>query len=212
MSARAARPVFFADPSALRAWFVEHHKHAQELIVGYYKRDSGRPSITWPESVDEALCVGWIDGIRRSIDDVSYQIRFTPRKPTSTWSAINIARVAVLTKEERMLPAGFTAYAARRANRSGIYAYEQRSATLPPKYAKVFKRDAKAWEFFRSQTPGYRKQMMWRIVSAKQEATRERRLALLMKHSARGERLPGVDAYKKPRAKKTTRISKPASG
>ena len=212
MSARAAKPVFFADPAQLRAWFVEHHKHAAELIVGYYKRDSGRPSVTWPESVDEALCVGWIDGVRRSIDAVSYQIRFTPRKPTSTWSAINIARIAVLTKEERMLPAGFAAFAARRENRSGIYAYEQRSATLPAKYAKIFKRDAAAWRFFQSQTPGYRKQMMWRIVSAKQEATRERRLALLMKHSARGERLPGVDAYKKPRAKKTTRISKPASG
>jgi uncharacterized protein YdeI (YjbR/CyaY-like superfamily) len=211
VSARAARPVFFADPAQLRAWFVEHHKHAAELIVGFYKRDSGRPSITWPESVDEALCVGWIDGIRRSIDVVSYQIRFTPRKPTSTWSAINIARVAVLTKEERMLPAGLAAFAARRANRSGIYAYEQRSATLPPKYARIFKTDAAAWKFFQSQTPGYRKQMMWRIVSAKQEATREKRLALLMKHSARGERLPGVDAYKTPRAKKTTRSAKPAS-
>ena len=211
MNARAPKPRFFADPAQLRAWFIEHHKHAGELIVGYFKRDSGRPSVTWPESVDEALCVGWIDGIRRSIDDVSYQIRFTPRKPTSTWSAINIARIAVLTKEERMLPAGFAAFAARRANRSGIYAYEQRSATLPPKYARIFKRDAKAWEFFQSQTPGYRKQMMWRIVSAKQEATREKRLATLMKHSARGERLPGVDAYKKPRAKRTTRIAKPAS-
>ena len=199
MTARSGRPRFFADPAALRAWLVENHKHATELIVGFYKRDSGRPSITWPESVDEALCVGWIDGLRRSIDDVSYQIRFTPRKTTSTWSAINIARVAVLSKEERMLPAGFAAFAARRENRSGIYAYEQRSATLPPKYTKIFKRDAKAWTFFQAQTPAYRKHMMWRIVSAKTEATREKRLAEVMKHSAAGERLPALERYRKRR-------------
>lgn len=200
MSTRIAKPKFFADPAALRAWLVENHKHEQELIVGYYKRDSGRASITWPESVDEALCVGWIDGVRRSIDDVSYQIRFTPRKPTSIWSAINIARVAVLAKEERMLPAGFAAFAARRENKSGIYAYEQRSATLPPKYVKLFKRNAKAWKFFQAQTPGYKKQMMWRIVSAKTEATREKRLAEILKYSASGVRHPGLERYKKKKA------------
>src|SRR5262249_49107611 len=156
------------------------------------------PSITWPESVDEALCVGWIDGIRRSIDAISYQIRFTPRKPTSIWSAVNIARVAVLTKEKRMLPAGHAAFAARREDKSGVYAYEQRWGTPPPKYERVIKRNAKAWKFFQSQTPGYRKQMMWRIVSAKLEATREQRLATLIHYSARGERLPGIDRYKKP--------------
>src|SRR5262249_41130883 len=137
-----------------------------------------------------------------SIDDISYQIRFTPRKPTSTWSAVNIARVAVLTREERMLPAGHAAFAARRADRAGIYAYEQRSAPLPPTYERAMKRNAKAWKFFQSQTPGYRKLMMWRIVSAKLEATREQRLATLIAHSERGERLPGVDRYKKPRAAK----------
>jgi len=199
VSERRAKPRFFADPAELRAWLVENHKQATELIVGFYKRDTGRPSITWPESVDEALCVGWIDGHRRSLDAISYQIRFTPRKPTSTWSAINIARVAVLAKEERMLPAGFAAFAARRENKSGIYAYEQRSATLPAKYAKAFKRDRAAWKFFQAQTPAYRKQVMWWIVSAKQEATRERRLAKVIAHSARGERLPHTEAYKKPR-------------
>jgi len=119
-------PTFFATPAEFRAWFEEHDERAQELLVGFYKKGSGRPSITWPEAVDEALCCGWIDGVRRSLDDASYVIRFTPRKPRSTWSAVNIKRVEELTAQGRMRPAGLAAFAKRAEDRSSIYAYEQR--------------------------------------------------------------------------------------
>src|SRR4029079_510044 len=139
-----------------------------ELIVGFYKRDSGRPSMTWPESVDEALCFGWIDGVRTRIDDVSSKIRFTPRKTTSTWSAINIARVQALQAEGRMQKAGLEAFKHRRAVRSKIYAYEQAAgAELDRKDEAQFRKNKKAWKFFEAQPPGYRHQMIWRIISAK---------------------------------------------
>ena len=120
------KPTFFATPADLRKWFNEHHELETELLVGFYKKDSGKPSITWPKSVDEALCVGWIDGIRKGVDEESYTIRFTPRKPRSIWSAVNIAQVEVLTQEGRMKPAGLKAFEQRRENKSGIYSYEQR--------------------------------------------------------------------------------------
>src|SRR5215211_7031895 len=123
-----AEPTFFTEPSEFRAWLEKHHKRERELLVGFYKKDSGRPSITWPESVDEALCFGWIDGIRRRIDDVSYSIRFTPRKPRSNWSAVNVARVAELTQAGRVHAAGLAAFEQRSPDRTGIYAYEQRKS------------------------------------------------------------------------------------
>ena len=182
-------PTFFATPAELRRWFAENHATARELHVGFYKKDSGDPSITWPESVDEALCVGWIDGVRRRLDDRSYTVRFTPRKKGSIWSAVNVARVAVLTAENRMQPAGLAAFAARQENRSGIYSYEQRQAHLDPAHETVFKTHPDAWTFFQSQPPGYRKLVVWKIVSAKQEATRRKRLTQLIAACARGQRL-----------------------
>jgi uncharacterized protein YdeI (YjbR/CyaY-like superfamily) len=185
-----ASPTFFPTPADFRAWLDANHETASELLVGFHKKGSGRPSITWPESVDEALCVGWIDGVRRSLGDESYTIRFTPRKPRSTWSAVNIARVKELTKEGRMRPAGLRAFEARSDERSGIYAYEQRGlAALPPEMEAEFRGRAGAWEFFQGQPAGYRKNATWWVISAKQEETRRSRLATLIEDSAAGRRL-----------------------
>lgn len=165
--------------------------------MGFYKKDSGKPSITWPQSVDEALCFGWIDGIRKSVDEVSYKIRFTPRRTRSSWSAVNIKRAQELTNLGLMQPAGLEAFAARRENRSGVYSYEQRSPQLPGVYAKRFKKNLPAWKFFQAQPPSYRKAVNWWVVSAKQEATRLKRLDRLLDYSARSERIPQLAARKK---------------
>jgi len=182
-------PKFFKTPAAFRKWLAANHARKKELAVGFYKKSTGKPSITWPESVDEALCFGWIDGIRRNIDAESYQIRFTPRKPDSVWSAINIRNVERLLKEDRMQPAGLQAYAARKENRSGIYAYEQRSPELVEPYAGQFQRHGPAWDFFQAQPAGYRKTMNWFVVSAKREETRLKRLQQLIEYSAQGKRM-----------------------
>ncbi|MEO8043455.1 MAG: YdeI/OmpD-associated family protein [Spartobacteria bacterium] len=182
-------PTFFPNPTAFRRWLLKNHATATELWVGFYKKHTGRPSLTWPESVDEALCVGWIDGLRKTIDAESYQIRFTPRRRGSIWSAVNIRRVEVLTNEKRMEPAGLAAFSARVENRSGIYAYEQRSEKLPEPYVSLLRKNKTAWNFFEAQPPSYRKTIGWWIVSAKQEATRRRRLEKLIAESARGRRL-----------------------
>jgi uncharacterized protein YdeI (YjbR/CyaY-like superfamily) len=182
-------PKFFKTPAAFRKWLAANHVKSKELWVGYYKKDTGKASITWPESVDEALCFGWIDGIRKKFDDASYVIRFTPRKPESIWSAVNIRNVARLVKEKRMMPAGLKAYAHRKEFRSGIYSYEQRPAELVEPYATQFKKNKAAWKFFEAQPPYYRKMMTWFILSAKTEATRMKRLARLIENSERGQRL-----------------------
>lgn len=179
---------FFKTSADLRKWFSAHHRSANELWVGFYRKGSGRVSITWPEAVDEALCFGWIDGIRKRVDDESYTNRFTPRRTGSTWSAINISRVGVLTKEKRMRPTGLAAFAARTENRSGIYSYEQRRDQLEEPYAAILKKKRGAWEFFQAQPPSYRKVIGWWIVSAKKEETRLARLRKLIEISARGER------------------------
>jgi uncharacterized protein YdeI (YjbR/CyaY-like superfamily) len=165
--------------------------------VGFYKKDSGKKSMTWPQSVDEALCFGWIDGIRKSIDDVSYKIRFTPRKPRSTWSAVNIKRIGQLSEQSLMQPAGLKAFAAREENRSGIYSYEQRSADLPEQYAKKLKRNPAAWKFFAAQPASYRKAANWWVLSAKQEETRTRRLDKLIDDSAHGRTIRQFTAMSK---------------
>ncbi len=180
---------FFKTPSDFRKWLAANHDKAKELLVGFYKKGSAKPSITWPESVDEALCFGWIDGVRKTIDDESYTIRFSPRKPTSIWSAVNIRNVERLTAEKRMQPAGLKAYAAKKEYRSGIYAYEQRPAELVEPYVSQFKKNKAAWKFFQAQPPYYRKTLTWWIVSAKQEKTRQARLAKLIELSAKGKRL-----------------------
>jgi uncharacterized protein YdeI (YjbR/CyaY-like superfamily) len=191
------KPTFFRSPADMRKWFDEHHATARELLVGFYKKDSGKPSVTWPESVDEALCAGWIDGIRRRVDDVSYTIRFTPRRSRSIWSAINIKRVQALTEEGRMRPAGLKAFEARQENRSGIYSYEQRSDTLVEPHAGTLKRNKAAWKFFQAQPRSYQKAANWWVVSAKKEETRLRRLATLIEHSERGRTVPQYTAAKR---------------
>lgn len=180
---------FFRSPPDLRRWFDRHHASASELWVGFHKKDSGRPSVTWPESVDEALCVGWIDGIRKRLDDSSYTIRFTPRRAGSIWSAVNIRRAEALVAEGRMRPAGAKAFAARKENRSGVYSYEQRRDQLDEPYNTLLKKNEAAWTFFQVQPPSYRKAVWWWVVSGKTEATRLRRLDKLIAASARGRRV-----------------------
>ena len=182
-------PRFFKTPSAFHKWLAANHAKSKELWVGFYKKDSGKPSITWPESVDEALCFGWIDGVRKRLDDESYVIRFSPRKPTSIWSAVNLRNAERLIKEDRMQAAGMRAYERRKDDRSGIYSYEQRSPELIEPYATTLKKNKAAWKFFSAQPPGYRKMMNWWIVSAKREDTRLERLAKLIKASENRERI-----------------------
>jgi len=196
----AGKVLFFATPDHFRAWLDKNHATEQELQVGFYKRESGQPSITWPESVDCALSYGWIDGVRNSIDEISYRIRFTPRKPTSTWSAINVKRVAELTKLGLMRPAGMKAFEARKGDKTGIYAYEQRkNAKLLPAFEKQFRANKKAWEFFRSQPPWYQRTASYRVISAKQEGTRQKRLDQLIKDSAAGRTIK--ELTRMPKAK-----------
>lgn len=187
-------PRFFRKPADFRAWLDRNHERFSELWVGFYKRDSGTPSITWPESVDEALCVGWIDGIRKSIDDVSYVIRFTPRKPVSIWSNVNIAKVKQLIEQGRMRPAGLAAWERRDEKRSGIYAFEREAATFATETLQQFKAHETAWRFFEAQPPGYRRLAAHYVSSAKREDTRARRVAALIEHSAKGERIPQFSA------------------
>ena len=183
-------PLFFATPKEFRAWLHQHHAVSQELLVEFYKRGTGRPSITWPESVDQALCFGWIDGVRRSIDEHSYTIRFTPRKPRSTWSAINIKRVAELTRLELIQPAGLKAFEARLEHRSAIYAYEQRlEVTLDEVSQRQFRSNRKAWKFFEAQPPWYRRTATYWVVSAKRPETRLKRLDTLILDSEAGRRI-----------------------
>ena len=190
------KPTFFKTPSDFRKWLAKHHESSKELLVGFYKKDSGRPSITWPASVDEALCFGWIDGIRRRIDDVSYTIRFTPRRPTSIWSAVNIKRANELIDQGLMKPAGLKAFQARKENKSGIYSYEQRTEKLPEPYESQFKKNKTAWTFFQAQPPWYRKTVAWWIVSAKKEETRLKRLATLIEESANGRTMRELNRKK----------------
>jgi uncharacterized protein YdeI (YjbR/CyaY-like superfamily) len=187
---RAVEPTFFATPAQFRVWLEEHHESASELLVGYYKKRSGRPSITWPESVDQALCFGWIDGVRRSLGDEAYTIRFTPRKPRSTWSAVNVARMQELVAEGLVHPAGQAAFERRRDDRTAIYSYEQRrKARLPAEYQQRLRANAAAAEYFDSRPPWYRRTAIHWVISAKREATRERRLAQLIEDSAAGRTL-----------------------
>lgn len=185
-----AKPTFFAEPDQFRAWLAKHHATAPELLVGFYKRDSGRPSITWPESVDQALCFGWIDGVRKRLDDVSYTIRFTPRRAGSNWSSINIRRVGELDVLGHMQEAGLAAFAKRSEEKSRIYAYEQRhTSRLDPEHQKKLEGNRKAWAFFQAQPPGYQRLMTFRVVSAKKEETRLKRLQRLIDESAKGRRI-----------------------
>lgn len=192
-------PTFFATPEDFRAWLETHHETSRELLVGFYKKGTGKPSITWPESVDEALCFGWIDGIRRSLDAERYTIRFTPRKARSTWSAVNIGRVAELTARGRMHPAGLRAFAARVEEKSGIYSYEnQDSAALDPAAEAHFRANIAAWDYFQARPASYRRAAIWWVISARQEATRAKRLATLIEDSANHRPIRLLDRRPRP--------------
>ena len=178
-------PRFFRNAVGFRRWLEKHHSSADELWVGFYKKGASQSGITYKEAVDEALCFGWIDGVRNGIDAERYTNRFTPRKPKSNWSDVNTHRVKELIEEGRMHPAGLAAFELRDAARSGVYSFENReAATLTQEQAARFRRNAGAWTFFQSQPPGYRKTAIWWVVSAKREETREKRLATLIEDSA----------------------------
>lgn len=184
------KPRFFATRQGLRAWLERHHETATELWVGIYKKASGRPSVTWPEVVDEALCFGWIDGVRQGIDDVSYANRLTPRTPTSNWSAKNAKRFEELQRQERVRPAGIAAFEERSQARTGGYSYEQRhEVRLDASFERRFRANRKAWRWFRAQSDGYRATARYWVMSAKRQETRERRLATLIDDSANGRRI-----------------------
>jgi uncharacterized protein YdeI (YjbR/CyaY-like superfamily) len=182
----AAKVRFFRAAAQWRKWLESHHAAAPELWVGFYKRASGTPSMTWPESVDEALCFGWIDGVRKRTDDERYKIRFTPRKPSSVWSSVNVRRVEALREQGRMRPTGETAFAARKEHKSGIYAYEQRPAELTEPWLGLLRKNKAAWTFFAAQPPWYRRTASWWVISAKREETQRKRFARLAEESAGG--------------------------
>jgi len=184
-------PIFFAKPSELHVWLEKNDDKASEIWVGFHKKSSGQPSITWPESVDEAICFGWIDGVRRSVSDTSYAIRFTRRTARSIWSAVNIRRAKELISVGRMQPAGIKAFEQRSDERSAIYSYEQRqSAKLSGAFEKQFRANKKAWKFFRAQAPWYQRVAAFWVVSAKKDDTRLKRLAKLIEDSENGRTIP----------------------
>lgn len=187
-------PTYFSSPAKLRAWLAKHHATKTELVVGFHKKGSGTPSITWPELVEECLCYGWIDGIRRRIDEERYSIRITPRKPKSNWSAVNVKLVAKLRKEGRMTPAGEAAFTGREAARTGTYSFEQETIAFDAAREKAFRARRTAWAWFAKQAPSYQRGAAWYVMSAKREDTRDRRFAHVLEHAARGERIPQLSS------------------
>lgn len=183
---------FFPSQKDLRKWFEKNHKKEKALFVGYYKVASGKPTVTWSQSVDEALCFGWIDGIRRSIDEESYCIRFTPRNPKSNWSAININKVEQLTKLGLMKPEGLKAFGFREEKKSNVYAYENPTVNFEKSFEKIFKANKQAWKYFQSTTPTYKKVTTRWVMSAKQEPTRLKRLNELISDCAEGKKIKAM--------------------
>lgn len=182
-------PIFFANASEFRNWLEANHQTEKEVLVGYYKVGTKKPSLTWSESVDEALCFGWIDGIRRSVDNESYCNRFTPRNPKSNWSAINIKKVEELIRQGRMKPAGLAAYEKRTEARSEVYSYENKPEQFSPELEAHFREHSAAWEFFSNQSTSYKRTVMYYIMGAKQEATRFSRLEKLIQACNEGKRM-----------------------
>jgi uncharacterized protein YdeI (YjbR/CyaY-like superfamily) len=184
-----SKPAYFKTAAAFRAWLRKQHKTATELLVRVHKKHAAHQGITYAEALDEALCHGWIDGVRRSLDADSFSIRFTPRKLRSIWSRINVAHVERLQRAGRMMKAGIAAFEAREASRTAIYSFERETMTLSPELAKRFRANRAAWAYFQKQPPGYRRLNIYRIMSAKREETRLSRLATLMAWSAKGKRI-----------------------
>ena len=185
-------PRFFASPAELRAWLAEHHASVAELWIGFYKKGSGRGRITYPEALDEALCFGWIDGVRKTVDGDSYTNRFTPRKRGSNWSEVNIKRAHELIGLGRMQPPGLAAFEARDEAKTEQYSHEARTRGLDEPYEQMLRENPAAWEFFQAQPPGYRRLASWWVMSAKKEETRRKRLATLIEDSAAGRRIAGL--------------------
>jgi uncharacterized protein YdeI (YjbR/CyaY-like superfamily) len=184
-----SEPIFFASGAEFRRWLEKHHEDAPELLVGYWKTSTGKPSMTWAESVEEALCFGWIDGLRRSRDGESYTIRFTPRRPRSIWSKVNVAGYSRLVEQGRMTAAGTAAWERRREELTGVYGGEQPLHPLPAEAEAALRAVPAAWEFWESQPVSYRKPATWWLISAKKPETRARRLASLVEDSAAGLRV-----------------------
>lgn len=184
-------PMFFETPADLRAWFEQNHDQLTEQWIGYYKKESGKPSITWPESVDAALCFGWIDGVRKSIDAERYKIRFTPRRKGSIWSEVNIRRVAELTEFGLLHLNGLKAFEARQEAKSVVYAYEQRdNPAFDAESLALFQANPQAWAYFQSAAPSYQKAAIWWVLSAKKPETQQKRLRQLIDDSAAGRTVP----------------------
>ncbi|WP_138992764.1 YdeI family protein [Larkinella sp. C7] len=182
-------PTFFATPAEFRQWLEQHHETEKELFVGFYKVGSGKPSITWPQSVDEALCFGWIDGIRKSIDETSYMIRFTPRKTKSIWSAVNLKRIGELTEQGLVKPAGLTVFQERDLKKAGLYSHEKEDQPLDAAFEAQLQANEKAWQFFHQQAPSYQKTVRHWIMGAKQPETRLKRLTSLIEDSENGRKV-----------------------
>lgn len=192
------KPKFFRTPEQFRQWLEKNHDKTTELFIGFYKKASGKKSITYPEALDEALCFGWIDGVRKTIDDVSYMQRFTPRKTRSIWSNVNVRHVERLQREGRMAEAGLKAYALRDPKRTGIYAFENKPREFSPEFEMKFRANKRAWEFFQSEPPSIRKVCIFWVMSAKKEETRLRRLDNLIDSSAKGLRRGVLETKKTP--------------
>ncbi len=189
---------FFSTPDDFRKWLEENHEKETELWVGYYKKATKKPGITWPESVDQALCFGWIDGLRKRIDEEAYRIRFTPRKPSSHWSVVNIKRIKELKKDGLVEPSGLEAFKKRTKEKTAKASYEQKNAVLPANYSAQLKKNKRAWKFFSENiSPSIQKQCIWWVISAKKEETRLRRLATLIECSEKREVIPPLKWSKK---------------
>jgi uncharacterized protein YdeI (YjbR/CyaY-like superfamily) len=188
---------FFASAADLRKWLQKNHATADELWVGVYKKKTGKPSVTWPEVVDQALCFGWIDGIRRSIDDEAYMNRLTPRRPGSNWSAVNIRRAQQLIEQGLMKPSGFKAFAQRDEEKASRQSFEREHAEFSPAQLRQFKKNKPAWDWFQRQPPSSRKLATWWVISARQPTTQERRLGQLIERCAAGLRVGGMNPERK---------------
>lgn len=191
------KPIFFKNQSELRKWFEKNHLSEQELILGYYKKGTRKETVSWSESVDQALCFGWIDSVRKSIDAESYQIRFTPRKSNSIWSNVNINKIKYLTEKELMHSTGIEAFNKRKEHKSGIYAFENKEQQLNETFEKHFKANKKAWDFFNKQPPGYKKLALHYVMTAKMETTRKKRFHDLVSDSEAGLRMKQLSWEKK---------------
>ena len=194
------KPKFFSSPEQFREWLDQNHDSSTELFLGFHKKSSGKKSITYAEALDEALCFGWIDGVRKKLNETSYVQRFTPRKPRSIWSNINVRHIERLKKEGRMHAAGLEAYARRDPKRTGIYSFENRPRELSPAYEKIFRKNTKAWKFFQEQPPSYRRLLIFRTMSARKEETQLRRLKQLIESSERGLRMGAIETKNKENA------------